>query len=195
MSSLTIVVRSFLVLVALALMILPIRFELSKAETVDSSAIIQPVTQETPEILSRPVYAYLAEERPGLASPAIRPVNDTVNRLSVARTLADQKQFEKALTILGNVKQADAPSYDVRFLQARIMSWAGSHANADDLFLRLRSEFPHDPDVMVSYGYSQFYQGQFQKAEYLFSQVLIGYPGFADARSGLNKVRKARQQR
>ncbi len=196
MSLLTIVVRSFLVLVVLALMVLPIRFEMDKAdvaEAAENGETLEIAEPQTPEILSRPVYAYLADESQGILSASYRPANDTANRLSVARTLAEQKQFEKALIILGNVKEEDAPSYDVRFLRARILSWGGQHDAADYIFRGLRAEFPHDPDVMVSHGYLKYYQGQHRDAEYLFSQVLISYPGYVDARNGLNRVRKARQ--
>ncbi len=197
MSLLTIFVRSFLALVVLALMILPIRFEMNKAvgeNAAQNGEILEPEAAPTPEILSRPLYAYLADESQGtLPATYTRPANDTANRISVARNLAEQKQFEKALIILGNVSEGDAPSYDVRFLRARILSWSGQHDAADYIFKGLRAEYPHDPDVMVSHGYLKYYQGQLRDAEYLFSQVLISYPGYSDARNGLNRVRKARQ--
>jgi len=199
MSLLTIFVRSFLVLVVLVLMILPIRFELSKAEMAEAANgedLAGPAVIETPEILSRPLYAYLADEHQGVIPTTFqRPYNDTANRLAVARNLADQKQFDKALILLGNVQEDDVPSYDVRFLKARILSWSGQHDASEYVFRGLRAEYPHDPDVMVSYGYLKYYQGQHRDAEYLFSQVLIGYPGYSDAREGLNRVRKSRQGR
>ncbi len=206
MSLLTIFLRSLLVLFVLALLFIPIRINLSdpapaeasipETNTIETHTTlpIEATGELTPEIFERPVFAYLKAERQDfIPASTNRPVDDTANRLIVAKDLAEQKQFERALIILGNVKPEDAGSYDVRFLRARIMSWAGQHDGAEYIFSGLWQEFPQDADIMVSYGYLKYYKGEHRTAEALFSQVLARYPGYTDAQDGLRRVRLAMQ--
>lgn len=152
--------------------------------------------QEDEEIFMRQSFAYLAGDNQTAdnGGQIVRPINDTFNRLVVAKNLARQRNFDKALDILSNVESGDALSYDVRLLQAQINSAAGNYHRAEQIFRNLRAEFPHQPDLMVAYAHLYLDRGQLADAETLFSKTLFEYPGFSAAQAGLTKVRQARQQ-
>ena len=150
--------------------------------------------EDDQEIFQRKTYAYLASDgQLENFEQSVRPVNDTANRLIVAKKLAKQKNYDKALSLLNNVKSSDTQSYDVRIMRAWISSSIGHYEDAEQIFRNLRAEFPHDPDLMVAYGHHFLNRGQLIEAENLFSQTLVEYPGYSDARAGLIQVRQARQ--
>ena len=62
---------------------------------------------------------------------------------------------------------------------------------AEQKFRRLMAKYPDDTDLMVSYGYLQFYQGKNTEAEKAFKRVLEINPDYNDKRKGLIKARKA----
>jgi len=166
----------------------------SQENAQDSALLLAEINSSTAEtaLLNQPSFSYLADDSRQIERA--RPDNDTENRLLVANDLAKQKQFDRALIILGNIKSEDLSRYDVRFLKARIQSWSGHHAQADHGFQTLRMEFPQDPDIMVSHGFLKYYQGQYRQAETLFQTVLAKHPGYTDARNGLARTRRAMAQ-
>ncbi len=207
MTQFNIFARSIIVLFAIALIFISVNFEEYVAET-SIEAVENPVErlfeitqadqhfQDNEEIFQRKTYAYLAGnyQETGNSKQGFRPINDTANRLVVAKNLARQKKYDKALTILDEVEFGDAFSYDVRILQAQINSSAGQYDLADQIFSNLREEFPHDPDLMVAYGHLFLDRGLLSNAESLFSKTLVEYPGYSGAQDGLAQVRQARRQ-
>ena len=119
---------------------------------------------------------------------------DTDVRLEQTRELVAQQKLEDALRILNGVRPSDRDHYDVKFLKARILSWSSQHTAAEETFLALRSQYPENADVMVSYGYLQFYQNKLGKAETIFVEVLAKHPDYEDAINGLARVRKHKVQ-
>ncbi len=203
MKPLAIILRSLGVICLAGLILVPVKLTYStgtedaeaKVGTTDPAEIriIDPVEPGPSTIFDVPHFAYLAEEndlRP--ANYSARPVKDTENRITVAKDLAERKQFAKALVILANIQTSDQSQYQVRFLRARILSWDGQYYSAEQEFRALRREYPQDADIMVAYGYLQYYQSRLNNAENLFQQVLLKYPNYVDARRGLERVRNAR---
>ena len=111
----------------------------------------------------------------------------------MAKYLSAEKKFDDALDALSKLPTADQDQdhYEVVFLHARILSWAGRHEAAEQKFRRLMAKYPDDTDLMVSYGYLQFYQGKNTEAEKAFKRVLEINPDYNDKRKGLIKARKA----
>jgi len=114
---------------------------------------------------------------------------ETSDRLAQAHDMATQQKFDEALAILDNVRPSERNDYAVKFLQARILSWSGKHQAAEQEFIALRKQYPDNPDILVSYGYLQFYQNKYRNAEYLFTEVLERHPEYQDAQSGLDRLR------
>lgn len=109
----------------------------------------------------------------------------------MAKYFAAEKQFDEALDVLAALPVQDQDRYEVVFLRARILAWSGRHLAAEQKFQRLMSKYPEDTDVMLSYGYLQFYQGKSAEAEKAFLGVLAINPDYTDARDGLARARKA----
>jgi len=199
--------RSGIVLFVIALIIIPVRYGNSVLDYVPGMSgnsvetvyeVITPSDAEFKdggEIFKRSSYSYLAEETLDLRPiSGNRPVDDTVNRLVVAKNLAGEELYGRALVILANVTPEDEPSYDVRMLRAEILTRSGEFARANQIYENLRREYPYNPDVMVSHGNMFIAEGRLQTAESLFSRVLVEYPGFESARAGLSKVRQSRSR-
>ena len=49
-------------------------------------------------------------------------------------------------------------------------------------------EFPNNPDVMVSYGYLEYFRGNLTNAETYFNKVLATNPTYLDAYDGLQRT-------
>lgn len=207
MTLFNIILRSLIVLSAVAIIFISVSYEKYNAETLVIS-VENPVErlfgvteakeaagETNAEIFKRSTLAYLAtDEQKTPGKVVLRPLNDTANRLIVAKHLSKQGKHDKALRILENAYPSDLSSFDVRFLQAQIYSKAKDFKTAEDIFRQLRAEFPHDPDLMVARAHLYLDQGQLSKAESLFSKTLVGYPGYEDAKAGLTLVRQARRQ-
>ncbi len=109
-----------------------------------------------------------------------------------ALELAEQKQFEKALTVLSGQDEKLASGYNHRFLKARILSWAGQYSAARTELNSLMAAYPDNADLQLAMGNLEYYQGRFKSAEAQYSRVLSQYPNYEDARTGLDNVRKAK---
>jgi len=123
-----------------------------------------------------------------------RSISDTDDRLNRAKDLVEQGQFDEALNVLKTVQAADQNDYAVKFLQARILSWAGNHYEAEQTFMALTQLYPKDSDIAVSYAYLYLYQNKFSQAEQLFAKVLTENPDYKDAQDGLKRARSATPQ-
>ena len=95
----------------------------------------------------------------------IAPNQNLADQISMAKYLSAEKQFDDALDVLAQLPATDQDKYEVVFLRARILSWAGRHQAAEQKFHRLMEKYPANTDLMVSYGYLQYYQGKNAKAE------------------------------
>ncbi len=207
MSSLSIILRSLLVFVGLAILFVPLTFlntsSMPTSEAENTAALeetqiaalsglnITDDISDSNAIFQREMYAYLADESAlAGAGYSSRPKNDTANRLVVANDLAKQKQFDKALIILQNAEKAAQNTYDVQFLRARILSWAAYHNEAEQIFKGLLQEYPSDTDVVVAYAYLKFYRQQLYEAENLFTQVVAKHPNYLEAQTGLDRTRE-----
>jgi len=74
---------------------------------------------------------------------------------------AKEQRFEGALATLDGVHFADRDDYSVKFLEARVLAWAGQHRQAEKEFKDMRARFPQDLDIMVSCGYLRFHQREY----------------------------------
>jgi len=108
--------------------------------------------------------------------------------------LAETQQFQKAITILDNVSDEDKTSYDYRFLRSRLLAWSGRYSMADKTFIALLSDYPNNPDIMVSYGYLKFFTGDLALAESYFNRVLAEHPTYLDAYEGLQRTYDMRKE-
>lgn len=126
-----------------------------------------------------------------IAIPEAAP-SDTASILTRAMGFAEEQKFDDALGLLGTVHAADKESYRVQFLEAKLLSWAGRHAQAEEKFIALNDAYPQNSDVMVSHGYLKMYQKDYAQAETLFSKVLSQHPDYADAKRGLSMARYAK---
>jgi len=110
------------------------------------------------------------------------------NSLGEVDRLIQQKRFGAALTELETFNDADKQTYQYRFLKARILTWSGDYSLAGSEFDVLNAEFPNNPDVLVSYGYLEFFRGNLSKAETHFNEVLAKHPTYLDAYDGLQRT-------
>ncbi len=162
--------------------------------------LLAPVTFQQDAQIDEPVIrvaglSLAIEETPiELINEAARSATDTDDRILRAKGLVELQKFEEALTELDSVQAIDKNDYTVQFLQARILSWAGKHYQAEQKFRALSQAYPQNPDVTVSYAYLNLYQSKYTQAENLFSQVLKKHPDYADAQTGLNRARDAKAQ-
>lgn len=200
LSRLAIICGLALVIVALPfLLLLSVEGDWFEAQTLATSGPTQPsgsklVQEQTAEepvvqIASLSIAKAESENRAiELPAPLMASTN---NYIEIASDLAKQRRFNDALLILENVHPSNRNDYEVKFLEARILSWHGQHAQAGQAFETLRTKYPENLDVLVSYGYLQFYQRKYVEAEELFVQVLTLNPDYHDARTGLERARNA----
>ena len=111
---------------------------------------------------------------------------------SQALKLAGDKKFDQALAVLSQQDSNLANGYEHRFLKARILSWAGQYGAARTELDSLMVAHPDNPDLQLTLGNLEYYQGHLTAAETQYSRVLSQYPNYQDARNGLENVRKAR---
>jgi len=120
--------------------------------------------------------------------------SDTKGRVEAASNFAKEQRFDEALSTLEGVHFEDRDDYSVKFLEARILAWAGQHKQAEQEFDVLSRKYPKDLDVMLSYGYLQFYQRNYAASEKLFIEVLNLNPDYNDAKLGLERARQAQKK-
>ena len=118
--------------------------------------------------------------------------SDTDSLLTRAMSFAQEQKFDEAIALLKSVTGADKEAYKVQFLEAKLLSWAGYHDQAEALFTALNKAYPQNSDIMVSHGYLKIYQKDYAQAETLFSDVLSQHPEYEDAKRGLRMARYAK---
>lgn len=138
----------------------------------------------------------LTSTKPSLEilEPFGSPESEMVTRLERASELAKDQRFDEALSTLDGVHMSKKDEYAVKFLEARILAWAGHHKQAEKAFRGLSAQYPQNLDVMVSFGYLQFYQRNYTASEKLFVEVLRLNPDYMDARRGLERARQAKKK-
>jgi len=109
-------------------------------------------------------------------------------------SLASEKNFEAALSLLARQDINTQNSYSHRLLQGRILSWDGQYSRAQHVFDKLNHDFPQNADVLVATGSLEYYQGDLDKAEQTFLSVLALNPHYTDAKTGLENVSKAKAE-
>jgi len=109
-----------------------------------------------------------------------------------ALELAGQQKFDQALTLLSGQDAELKAGYEHRFLKARILSWAGQYSKARAELNALMAEYPDNPDLQLTIGNLEYYQGNLDAAETQYQWVLSRFPDYQDARNGLENVRKAK---
>lgn len=114
---------------------------------------------------------------------------------SQALALAAEENHAGALALINSQTVDIRETYDVRFAKARILAWSGEYDKSAATYAALLEEHPGNPDIQNGFGYLEYYRGNLDQADYHFSQVLAGYPGYEDARSGQKRVAAARADR
>jgi len=109
-----------------------------------------------------------------------------------ALELAGQQKFDQALTLLSGQDAELKAGYEHRFLKARILSWDGQYSKARAELDALMAEYPDNPDLQLTIGNLEYYQGNLDAAETQYQWVLSRFPDYQDARNGLENVRKAK---
>jgi len=109
-----------------------------------------------------------------------------------ALELAGQQKFDQALTLLSGQDAELKAGYEHRFLKARILSWDGQYSKARAELNALMAEYPDNPDLQLTIGNLEYYQGNLDAAETQYQWVLSRFPDYQDARNGLENVRKAK---
>ena len=109
-----------------------------------------------------------------------------------ALELAGQNKFEQALSLLSQQDEAQRSGYEHRFLNARVLSWAGQYDAAQAELDSLIQEFPGNPDVQLALGNLAYYQTDLETAERYYQTVVDKFPNYQDAQTGLKNVRKAK---
>lgn len=165
----------------------------------DNSALDLPET--SPETSAEDPVVKLASLTVSSSKPSLEilepfesPLSEMLTRLEIASELAKDQNFDEALATLDGVHVSHRDDYAVKFLEARILAWAGQHKQAEEEFRSLNAKYPHNLDVMVSFGYLQFYQRNYAASEKLFVEVLNLNPDYSDARRGLERARQAKKK-
>ncbi len=125
-----------------------------------------------------------------LGAPAFAVTLD--DAIQSALSLSQDKQFGQALRVLGDVEATDKQEFDYRFTRARILTWSGNYDLAEPEYVSLLRDFPNNPDVMVSFGYMEFFRGNLSSAESYFNKVLATHPTYLDAYDGLQRTYELR---
>lgn len=107
--------------------------------------------------------------------------------------LAEEKRFTQSLETLETVENAYADTYDFRFARARLLTWSGQYTIAGKAYQSLISDFPNNPDILVSVGYLELFRGNLNIAETHFSAVIESNPVYMDAYRGLERTYALRQ--
>lgn len=112
-----------------------------------------------------------------------------------AFSYTDIQRFDDALAILSRVSEADQQHVQYGLTRARILTWSQKFPAAEVEFQRLMDVYPNNPDIMVSYGYLQLFDGKPATAEQYFSVVLRDHPDYMDAFDGLQRAQKLQRER
>jgi len=128
-----------------------------------------------------------------LAEAEKSSVSDEVMSIKEVMELAYNRELDLALKALNAVPRALHSSYDYKFANARLLTWAGRLSDAERYYTELLSTYPNDLDVKVSAGYFELFSGNLTFAKKLFSEVVDKQPAYIDAKDGLQRVNRIEQ--
>lgn len=103
------------------------------------------------------------------------------------------KDFDHALNLMQQKPLSEQNSFNQRFLRARVLSWKGDYGQAQTALDRLKSDFPGDDDLNFASGNLEYYQGNLQNAETIFTDILTRNPNYTDVATALENVQKAKR--
>jgi YaiO family outer membrane protein len=114
------------------------------------------------------------------------------DRMAAARREAEAARFSAALAQLDTLLAAEPGHFEARLFQARIHSWQGRYGTAHRELSALDAERPDDAEVGLAQAYLLYYQTRLDESWIAFQTLVAAHPGNADAREGLDRVRRAR---
>lgn len=114
----------------------------------------------------------------------LNPAHPNAN-LQLARIAAEQRQGEKALQYLA---QVDDSGPAVELLRAEALHWSGKAAEAQALLADIEKRANGDARLLFTLGLTCARVGWFDRAEKLFSAVLVEYPGNFEALLNLGRA-------
>ncbi len=109
------------------------------------------------------------------------------------QSLITAKKFDQALDLMSQQSQGHQNTFDQRFLRARVLSWKGDHREARNALDALMADYPLNDDVTFASGNLEYYQGNFKKAETIFTDILQRNPNYTDVALARENVRKAQK--
>ena len=109
------------------------------------------------------------------------------------QSLITAKKFDQALDLMSQQSQGYQNTFDQRFLRARVLSWKGDHRQARNALDALMADYPLNDDVTFASGNLEYYQGNFKKADAIFTDILQRNPNYTDVAVARENVRKAQK--
>ena len=109
------------------------------------------------------------------------------------QSLITAKKFNQALDLMSQQSQEHQNTFDQRFLRARILSWKGDYNQARNILDALMVDYPLNDDVTFASGNLEYYQGNFKKADVIFTDILQRNPNYRDVAIARENVRKAQK--
>jgi len=107
--------------------------------------------------------------------------------------LISAKNFDQALLLMSQKSVTEQNNFDNRFLKGRILSWKGDHRQARTVLDGLMRDYPLNDDIAFASGNLEYYRGNLNSAERIFTDVLARNPNYTDVATALETVRQARR--
>jgi predicted Zn-dependent protease len=98
--------------------------------------------------------------------------------------LADQNKAE-ALPLLQKLHTAHPDDPAVTHMLAEVLAEAGDDAGSDQLYIKMLTSAPNDPDLLVAHGQNLVREGKYAAALTAFEKATQIDPGNTDGWSGL----------
>ena len=109
------------------------------------------------------------------------------------QSLITAKKFDQALDLMSQQSQGYQNTFDQKLLRARVLSWKGDHRQARNALDALMADYPLNDDVTFASGNLEYYQGNFKKADAIFTDILQRNPNYTDVAVARENVRKAQK--
>ncbi|MDD3287385.1 MAG: YaiO family outer membrane beta-barrel protein [Alphaproteobacteria bacterium] len=117
--------------------------------------------------------------------------DDASDLLTKGVELATQQHFTEAIVILKQAQDKQPANADITLAIARTYSWQGAYDKADKILNSLPLSEQSSPDAMFLKANLAYYREDYDRAEKLFESILSETPDNAEAKDGLNKVKRA----
>ena len=127
---------------------------------------------------------------PALAQAPVdtdRALQQRAEALRSERRLADAREVYRALV------DRDPHDFERRFWLAKLEGWTGHFVTAESLFVELIGERPDDYDSRIGLADVRLWLGRYDKAQADLERLERAYPGDAEVRSRLERVRALRR--